>query len=88
MDMPAPEERAQSPDRPDLLWTPDIEAQILLWQQTGEFPFPSLNIFPAPPPQYFPVEDLRLIYHVASISMDLNIQDSGNFTIWTNQIPL
>lgn len=87
MDMPPQDERA-TPDRPDLLWTPEIEAQIELWQQTGEFPFPSLYILPAPSPQFFSVEDLRLIHHVASISWDLNLHDAGNFTIWTGQIPL
>ncbi|KAI9735387.1 MAG: hypothetical protein M1818_006582 [Claussenomyces sp. TS43310] len=88
MDMPALDERAPSPDRPDLLWTPEIEAEVERWQKTGEFPFPGLYIFPAPAPQFFAVEELRLIHHVASISMELSRHDAGNFTIWTGQIPL
>lgn len=86
--MPVQEERAVTPDKADLLWTPEIEAQIELWQQTGSFPFPELYIYPAPTPQYFSVEDLRLIHHVASVSSELGNQDSGNFTIWTRQVPL
>ncbi len=88
MDMPPPEERDPTPEKPDLLWTPENEAQIDLWQKTGVFPFQELVIFPAPNPQFFVLEDLRLIHHVASISTELNMQNAGNFTIWTSQIPL
>jgi hypothetical protein len=87
MDMPAQDERANTPEKPDLLWTPEIEAEIERWQRTGIFPFPDLYIFPAPAPQFFSVEDLRLVHHVASISMELSMNDAGNFTIWTSQIP-
>ncbi|KAJ8065539.1 hypothetical protein OCU04_006218 [Sclerotinia nivalis] len=88
MDMPVQEERAATPEKADLLWTPEIEADIERWQQTGNFPFPDLYIYPAPNPQYFTFEDLRLIHHVASVSSELSIHDAGNFTIWTRQIPL
>lgn len=71
-----------------MLWTPENEAEIELWQQTGVFPFPDLGVYPEPNPQYFSVEDLRLIQHVASISQELSLHDAGNFTIWTGQIPL
>lgn len=88
MDMPAQEERAATPEKADLLWTPEIEAEIERWQQTGNFPFPDLYIYPAPSPQFFSFEDLRLIHHVASVSSELGIHDASNFTIWTRQIPL
>ncbi len=81
------EDRSGTPDRPELLWTPEIEADIDQWQQTGVFPFPGLNIFPTPNPQYLSVENLRLIYHVASISHQLRSIDADGFTIWTRQIP-
>jgi hypothetical protein len=87
MDMPPQEERAASPDKADLLWTPAIEAEIAAWQQTGTFPFPDLYIYPAPQPQYYSVEELRLIHHVASVSSELAMHGAGNFTIWTRQIP-
>jgi hypothetical protein len=88
MDMPVQEERAVTPEKADLLWTPEIEAEIERWQQTGTFPFPDLYIYPAPSPQFFSFEDLRLIHHVASVSSELGIHDASNFTIWTRQIPL
>lgn len=86
-DIPVPDDRSTTPDKPDLMWTPEIEATIHQWQQTGDFPFPSLNIFPTPAPQYLSVEDLRLIHHVASISHELGTIDANSFTLWTRQIP-
>lgn len=85
--MPLPEDRSTTPDKPDLMWTPEIEAAIEQWQRTGIFPFPALNIYPAPSPQRYPLEQLRLIYHVASICNELATFDANNFTLWTRQIP-
>lgn len=81
-----PDERAATPDKPDLMWTPEIEATIAEWQRSGIFPFPNL-VYSAPMPQYFTVEELRLIYHVAAICHELNTMDANNFTLWTRQIP-
>jgi hypothetical protein len=88
MDMPPPEERNPTPEKPDLLWTLKIEAEIDHWQKTGIFPFPELSIYPQPNPQAFSTEDLRLMHHVAGISTELGMLDAGSFTIWANQIPL
>lgn len=85
-DVSVPDERATTPDKPDLMWTPEIEATIIEWQQTGVFPFPNL-VYSAPAPQYFSVEELRLIYHVAAICHEMNAIDANNFTLWTRQIP-
>ncbi|KAI1825557.1 hypothetical protein F4861DRAFT_530229 [Xylaria intraflava] len=81
-----PDERASTPDKPDLMWTPEIEAAIAAWQRSGIFPFPNL-VYSAPAPQYFSVDELRLIYHVAAICHELSAIDANNFTIWTRQIP-
>ena len=85
--MPIPEDRASTPDKPDLMWTPEIEAALEQWQLTGIFPFPALNIYPPPSPQNYTLEDLRLMYHVASICNQLVCNDADHFTIWTRQIP-
>jgi len=69
------------------MWTPEIEATIDQWQRTGMFPFPGLQIFPAPNPHTLSVENLRLIHHVASISHELRVVDAEGFTLWTRQIP-
>ncbi|KAK4104777.1 hypothetical protein N658DRAFT_188789 [Parathielavia hyrcaniae] len=86
-DVPAPDDRAGSPDKPDLMWTPEIEATIEQWRRTGVFPFPSLGIYPAPAPELLTLEDLRLIHHVASISHQMQELDTNDFTLWTRQIP-
>ncbi|KAK8067093.1 hypothetical protein PG997_013840 [Apiospora hydei] len=86
-DVPVPDDRSATPDKPDLMWTPEIEAAIELWQQTGVFPFSSLNIYPTPAPQYYSMEDLRLIYHVAAICHELGTIDANGFTLWTRHIP-
>ncbi|KAG9243468.1 putative ubiquitin carboxyl-terminal hydrolase 2 [Calycina marina] len=88
MDMPVQEERQATPERADLLWTPEIEAEIERWQQSGVFPFPDLFIYPVPSTQFFSFEDLRLIHHVASVSSELGKHDASRFTIWTRQMPL
>ncbi|KAK4163529.1 hypothetical protein QBC43DRAFT_56623 [Cladorrhinum sp. PSN259] len=87
-DVPVPEDRAGSPDKPDLMWTPDIEAEINQWQQTGIFPFPDL-IYPSPifDMSRLSIEDLRLIHHVASISYEMRNIGANEFTLWTRQIP-
>lgn len=87
-DVPASDaDRSTTPDKPDLMWTPQIEASIAEWQSTGVFPFPSLNLYPAPMPHMYSVEDLRLIYHVASLWHQLAAIDANNFTLWTRHIP-
>lgn len=86
-DMPPTEERSASPEKPDLLWTPEVESAIEQWRVTGLFPFPSLNIYPAPDPQSLTREELRLIYHVAEISHQLITINANEFTLWTRQIP-
>lgn len=69
------------------MWTPEIEAAIGEWRRTGMFPFPSLGIYPAPMPHMFSLEDLRLIYHVASLFYQLQAFGANNFTLWTRHIP-
>ncbi|RFU73800.1 hypothetical protein TARUN_8446 [Trichoderma arundinaceum] len=79
--------RSTTPDKPDLMWTPEIEAAIGEWRRTGMFPFPSLGVYPAPMPHMFSLEDLRLIYHVASLYYQLQAFGANNFTLWTRHIP-
>lgn len=55
----------------DLMWTPEIEADIARWKLTGIFPFLNLCACPLSIPARFSYGDLRLFYHVASISSEL-----------------
>ena len=69
------------------MWTPEIEAALVEWQRTGIFPFPSLEIYPAPVASHYSIEDLRLIYHIAALYHQLAAMDANNFTLWTRHIP-
>ncbi|KAK6197833.1 hypothetical protein LQW54_010539 [Pestalotiopsis sp. IQ-011] len=87
-DVPVADDRSATPDKPDLLWNESIEAAINSWRMTAIFPFPSLNVYPAPDPQYFSNEELRLLYHLAAICHELGGHlDASGFTLWTRQIP-
>jgi hypothetical protein len=75
----------QSPQQPNLLWTPEIEATIELWRQTGEFPFPELRVYPQPEWRALTTIDLRLIHHLSSISNEMFRNRTS--TLWTDMMP-
>ncbi|KAI9701028.1 MAG: hypothetical protein M1836_001696 [Candelina mexicana] len=77
----------RSPQSVNLLWTPEVEREIELWQQTGRFPFPELRLVHPPLPQDFSTTDLRLIHHVASTSKEMHYNRCSKFTVWTEKIP-
>jgi hypothetical protein len=79
--------RSTTPDKPDLMWNPEIESCIAEWKRTGIFPFPSLELFPAPAPNNYNDDELRLIHHVASLYDTLAAMGANNFTLWTRHIP-
>lgn len=85
-DITQPDERSCSPDKPDLMWTPQIEEEINQWKVTGVFPFP--HIYPAPTPCDLTLDQLRLIHHVASISEQIESLNANGFTLWTRRIPM
>ncbi|KAI9711227.1 MAG: hypothetical protein M1820_002214 [Bogoriella megaspora] len=72
---------------PDLLWTPEIERDIAIWQQTGQFPFPELQVLSQLHWASFPRDDLRLLYHISQVSRDLMASKSSNLSIWTEYMP-
>lgn len=80
-------EGASSPEQPSLVFTPSTESRIDLWQQTGSFPYPSLQVFPPPQTHEYSKNELRLIHHLSSISNDLMLKGTSNLTIWTQKVP-
>lgn len=80
-------ESSQSPQQPNLLWTPEIEATIELWRQTGEFPFPELRVYPQPQWRSLTKTDLRLIHHLSSISNEMFRNRTSKSTLWTDMMP-
>ncbi|KAF1954715.1 hypothetical protein CC80DRAFT_114197 [Byssothecium circinans] len=80
-------ESPKSPQHPNLLWTPEIDATVELWRQTGEFPFPDLRVYRQPKWRAFPKTDLRLVHHLASISNEMFRNQTSNLTLWTDMMP-
>lgn len=80
-------ESPQSPQQPNLLWTPEIEATIELWRHTGEFPFPELRVYPHPQWRALTMVDLRLIHHLSSISNEMFRNGTSKSTLWTDMMP-
>ncbi|KAF2124800.1 hypothetical protein P153DRAFT_301348 [Dothidotthia symphoricarpi CBS 119687] len=80
-------ESPQSPQQPNLLWTPEIETTIELWRQTGEFPFPELRVYPQPQWRAYTKTELRLIHHLTSISNEMFRNRTSTMTLWTDMMP-
>ena len=90
MDSPAalmPPESPKSPQQPNLLWTPEIDATIEQWRQTGVWPFDHLPVYPQPQWRIFPKTDLRLVHHVATISNEMFSHQTSKLTLWTDMMP-
>ncbi|OCL04102.1 hypothetical protein AOQ84DRAFT_417008 [Glonium stellatum] len=89
MDSPtaAAPESPKSPQQPNLLWTPEIEATVELWRQTGDFPFPELRVYPQPQWRAYSKTELRLIHHLSSISNEMFRSRTSKLTVWTDLMP-
>lgn len=71
----------------NLLWTPEIEAAVESWQQTGKFPFPELEIVPQPQWHTYSKTDLRLVHHLATITSEMYRYGTSHLTTWTEFMP-
>ena len=80
-------ESQSSPERSTVMLTPGSESRIDLWQKTGDFPYPNLQVFPPPPTNEYSKNELRLIHHLSSISNDLSLRGTNHLTIWTRKMP-
>lgn len=71
---------------PNLLLTPEIDAEVEQWRITGVPPFPELNFTPRSDWNRFPKSTLRLIYHIAGLSIDLHRRGLSETTVWSPHI--
>ena len=88
MDSPPPAEESSSASIvPNLLWTPQIEREVELWQQTGVFPFPELGLRSYDQFRRLSSVDLRLVHHISNVYRDMQSIDFIHCSLWANEIP-
>lgn len=80
-------ESQHSPEQSGLTLTPGTERNIDIWQQTGSFPYPELQVFPPPQTHEYSKNELRLIHHLSSVSNDLLVNGTSNLTVWSQKLP-
>jgi len=89
MDSTSPSEQApQNSEGPNLLWTPELDETISYWQRTGNFPFPDLRLQSPEAFRNLCKDDLRLVYHLASIHQEMERNDYLQCTFWASDIPV
>ena len=89
MDQPpaTDESSSRSPRAPDLQMTPEIERELDLWRMTGEPPFPELRMTSKAYWHRFSNIDLRLIHHMAGLSIDMHQRGYSGCTVWAQKMP-
>lgn len=89
MDQPAASDEPSQRSRPaELEMTPAIEREIDFWRMTGNPPFPELRLTS---PEYwlrFSTVDLRLIHHIAGLSIDMHKRGYSACTVWAQKMPV
>ncbi|KAK5111457.1 hypothetical protein LTR62_004909 [Meristemomyces frigidus] len=80
-------ESQHSPEQATLALTPETESRIHLWQETGIYPHPELQVFPQPRTHEYSRTELMLIHHLSTISNDLHLKATSHLTIWTQKLP-
>ncbi|OKL63614.1 hypothetical protein UA08_01014 [Talaromyces atroroseus] len=82
------DDSVQTPKTPlDLLMTPEIDAEIENWRTTGIPPFQELSQCPRNDWHRFSKSTLRLIHHIAGLSIDLHRRGLGHTTVWSACMP-
>ncbi|OAX78570.1 hypothetical protein ACJ72_07121 [Emergomyces africanus] len=89
MDNVIPQEQTMAPRTgPDLLMSPEIDIEIDTWLKTGNPPFPELQLSSRAYWFKFSRTDLRLIHHIAGLSIDLHRRGYSNCTVWAQKMPI
>ncbi|GAB7355101.1 hypothetical protein MBLNU459_g5682t1 [Dothideomycetes sp. NU459] len=85
--MPQEAEARASPEQVSLPTTPDMEQSLDMWQQTGTFPYPELQVFPTPRPHDHSRTELLLIHRLSSLSRSLLVNGTSDLTVWASKVP-
>lgn len=89
MDQPAAgEEPLKGSAPPDLLMSAELQASLDQWRITGECPISELRTTAPEYWMHFSTIDLRLIHHVATLSIDLQNRGYAQCTSWAPKMPM
>lgn len=86
MDRFAPQEISQSPQRPNLLMTPQIEVELKTWRETGQCPFPGIPTIADDLWARLSMTDLRLLHHIFDLILGLHRRGLQHCTPWGDQM--
>jgi hypothetical protein len=68
--------------------TPEIEREIEHWRVTGDPPFPVLRQGSREYWLQFSSVDLRLVRHIAGLSIEMHQMGYAACTVWAQKMPL
>jgi hypothetical protein len=68
--------------------TPEIEREIDYWRMTGDPPFPELRLSSREYWLRFSSVDLRLVHHIAGLSIDMHQRGYAACTVWAQKMPV
>lgn len=89
MDQPAAgEEPLKGSTTPDLRMSAELQASLDQWRIAGECPIPELRTTPPEYWMHFSTIDLRLIHHIANLSIDLQNRGYAQCTSWAPKMPM
>jgi hypothetical protein len=71
----------------NLMMTPEIDAEIENWRATGIPPFQELSQCARNDWHRFSKSTLRLIHHIAGLSIELHRRGLGHATVWSVNMP-
>ena len=90
MDTPAAsdESSGRGSRPPELTMTPEIEREIEHWRITGDPPFPELRLSSREYWLQFSSVDLRLVHHIAGLSIEMHQMGYAACTVWAQKMPV
>lgn len=84
---PAAENSSPSSTIGEFAWPEEIVAGTHNWQHTKIFPFPHLQLIIPPNPDNLSTEECRLLFHICTLSANLELNNSARFTTWAHKMP-
>lgn len=89
MDQPAAgEEPLKGSAPPDLMMSTELQKSLDHWRMTGECPIAELRTTSPEYWMHFSTIDLRLIHHIANLSIDLQSRGYAQCTSWAPKMPM